>query len=212
MWGVGVLLCFPGHYKGNHRNIIWGQMLNKELIYPFCYWCSEGWMRCVTNTIWIAQNRWGAQWACTGSLTEVATPFYYTATFCLESVQWEATGHSYARKGICEVIFFHPALGNTLEINWCCFPVVRPPALFQSHHRRQILLATVTFTVKQSRDPLMTYPDLSPPPSEFLGFYRSAEIPFSLLLLGVQTTSRDLPSRPINILGNSTTPNSQNLL
>jgi len=43
-------------------------MLNKELIYPFCYWCSEGWMRCVTNTIWIAQNRWGAQWACTGSL------------------------------------------------------------------------------------------------------------------------------------------------
>lgn len=30
----------------------------------------------------------------------------------------------------------------------------------------------------------MTYPDLIPLPSEFLGFYRSAEIPFSFALSG----------------------------
>lgn len=115
-------------------------------------------------------------------------------------------------KGIAEVMLFRSALGNTPEINAHCFCVVRPPTLFWSYHRRQIQLATITFTVKQSRDPLVTYPHLTPLPSEFLGFYRSAAIPFCLLFLGIQTTSPDLPSRPINILGNSTTPNSQSFL
>lgn len=53
---------------------------------------------------------------------------------------------------------------------------------------------------------------LIPLPPELLGFYRSAEIPFYLLFLGIPTTSPDLPSRSINILGNSTTPNSLSFL
>lgn len=109
-------------------------------------------------------------------------------------------------------MLFRSALGNTPEINAHCFCVVRPPTLFWSYHRRPIPFVTVTFTVKQSSDPLVTYSDLIPLPSKFLGFYRNAEIPFSLLFLGMQTTSPDLPSRPINTLGNSTTPNSQSFL
>lgn len=71
---------------------------------------------------------------------------------------------------------------------------------------------SLTSTARQNTDPLMTYPGLIPLPLEFTGFYRSAEIPFSLLFLGIQTTSPDLPSRSINTLGNSTTPKSLSFL
>lgn len=54
-----------------------------------------------------------------------------------------------------------------------CLCAVRPPALFWSYHRRQIWLATATFTVRQSNDPLIPYPDVIPLPSWVSGMLKS---------------------------------------
>lgn len=194
-----VLLCFPGHYEGNRRSIIWGEMLNKELIYPFCFWGNEGWMYRITNTIWITQNLWGAQWACSGSSTEVATPFYYIATFCLQPVQWDTTGHSHASK---EHIWGNAVLLSPGEHPWDEYTLllaVRPPTLFWSYHRRPVTVCdSLSYSEAEQRS-TDDVPDLIPQPSEFLVFFRSAAIPFSSLALRMQITSPNLPSRPINI-------------
>lgn len=175
------------HYKGNHRNII-SSVLNKVfLMLPGLY--------LLPNHMWMAQSRRSSRGA--------------GHSLSLRTASWTRRSRLQgqgARLGQC------PSGQQPGTTAWHraghCWAAHHPPCTAAitgvTHSVRQKHLQPGRTLIRSSRIPLIA--------PELLGFYRSAEIAFSLLSLGIQITSPDLPSRSINILGNSTTPNSLSFL
>lgn len=88
------------------------------------------------------------------SSADLATPFYYIATFCLESAVRQVT--AMLGKGVSEVMLFRSAPGNTPATHAHCFCAVRPPTLSWSCAREPTALGAVTSAAKQSSNPLVT--------------------------------------------------------